>query len=158
RRSTPKTLAVANACTALSELEHFSQPGNRFEARFDTRQPSVADPERPFERCVLLSLPRTPDVSKAPPAADRAAGLIYQETLTPLGRCLDDTRKGYHAKHPVAGASLQSFGCYRIVWPRQRLLDTTAERFAAQTVLSWCGRDASQIHDLVAEWFEDQWT
>ncbi len=155
-RTTPKTLPIANVCTTLAEIDHFSQPSARFEARFDTRLPSVADPERPFERCVLLSLPRSPSKT-APPNADRAAGLIYQETLTPLGRGIDEARTAYQKQRAPVGVSLQSFGFYRITWPRQRLLDTIAERFAARTIQQWCTKDAAPIRGAVAEWFNDQW-
>lgn len=157
-RSTPKTLAIANACTALAELHHFSQPSTRYEAKLDTRQPSVADPEKPFDRCVLLSLPRNPNPKVVPPSADRAAGLVYQEALTPLGRRNDEVRAEYQAKKPPIGVSLQSFGCYRITWPRQRMLDTVAERFAARMVHQWCGKDASAMTGEIGKWFEDHWS
>jgi hypothetical protein len=155
-RKTPKTLMVANACTTLAELNHYSQPSTRFEARFDTRQPSVADPERPFERCALFTLPRSPSPETTRVAAS-AAGLIYQEALTPMGRCLDETRQAYQVAKPPTGVSLQSIGCYRITWPRQRLLDTLSEHLAARTVQQWCTKDVAPIRDGVAEWFDEQW-
>ncbi len=155
-RSTPKTLAAANACTTLAELHHFSQPLTCYEARFDARQPSVADPEKPFERCVFLSLPRAA-TGKAPHCADRAAGLIYQETLTPLGRRMDEARAAYQAKRAPLGISLQSFGFYRITWPRQQLLDTVAHRFAACLIQQWCERDVAPIRDAVAQWYSEEW-
>jgi len=156
-RTTPKSLAVANTCTTLAELYHFSHPSTRYEARFDTRQPSIADPERPFDRCVLLSLPRTPSQNKSIPSADRAAGLIYQETLTPLGRATDAARMAHFGKKQSVGMSVQSFGYYRITWPRQRMLDAISERFAARIINSWCSRDANAIRPAVTEWFEEQW-
>lgn len=157
-RSTPKSLAVANACTALAELHHFSQPTTRYEAKLDIRQPSVADPEKPFDRCVLFSLPRNPNPKVAPPSTDRAAGLVYQEAFTPLGRRADDVRAAHQAKKPSSGISLQSFSCYRFTWPRQRMLDTVAERFASRTVHQWCSKDASPMKVEIKNWFEEHWT
>ena len=155
-RTSPKSLSIANTCVALAELQHCSLPATRYEARYDTRQPSIADPDRPFERCVLLSLPRTPS-QHAPPSADRAAGLIYQEALTPIGRRIDEARSAFQSKYPPSDLPLQSFDCFRITWPRQRLLDTVSERLAARTVEQWASKDVAPIRQPVADWLEDQW-
>jgi len=155
-RTSPKNIGIANTCVTLAELDHFSRPSNRYEAKFDTRQPTIADPERPFDHAVLLTLPRTPS-PQSPPNADRAAGLIYQETLTTVGRLSDEARAVCLGKRPPLGLPLISVGCYRITWPRQRLLDTVSERLAARTVQQWASKDVAPIKVLVAEWVEDQW-
>ncbi|HEY8505170.1 MAG TPA: tubulin-like doman-containing protein, partial [Gemmataceae bacterium] len=49
--------AVANCHAALRELAYFTAPGTAYEFQFDEREPPVYDPERPFRRCVFLSLP-----------------------------------------------------------------------------------------------------
>jgi len=155
-RSSPKSLPIANTCAALAEIHHFSSPSTRYEARFDLRQPSIADPERPFDRTVLLNLPRTP-ATKLPPAVERAAGLIYQEALTPLGRSMDDARAAFQLKQPLPTMPVQSFGFFRFTWPRQRMLDAAAERFAARTIQHWCAKDMASIREIIANWFEEQW-
>ncbi len=156
-RTSPKNLAVANTCTTLAELYHFSQPATRYETKLDSRQPSLVDPERPFERCVLLSIPRVPLTNKSIPAAERAAGLVFQETLTPLGRSTDAARIAHFGKKQSIGMSVQSFGYYRITWPRQRMLETISERFASRTIQSWCAREPGSIRAAVTDWFEEQW-
>ncbi|MCE9532023.1 MAG: tubulin-like doman-containing protein, partial [Planctomycetes bacterium] len=155
-RTSPKNLAIANSCVTLAELHHFSQPSSRYETRFDSRQPTIADPDRPFVRAVMLSLPKNPSPT-APRCADRAAGLIYQETLTSIGRKSDEARAAYLGKKPTIGLPLQSSGCYRITWPRQRLLDTVSERLAARTLQQWCSKDIGPIRETVDAWFEEQW-
>jgi serine/threonine protein kinase len=155
-RSTPKNLAAANTHSALSELNYFSQAANRFEARFDVRQATLADPDRPFERCVLLNLPRA--ASSSPPrAAERAAALIGQEALTALGARMDEARERYLKSKPPASVPLQSFGSYRISWPRQSLMETSAFRLAAMTVERWCAKDASKAREEISTWFEEEW-
>jgi eukaryotic-like serine/threonine-protein kinase len=155
-RSSPKNLAAANAHTTLNELHYYSQSANRYETRFDLRQPPLTDPDRPFDRCVLLNLPRAISESR-PPAMERAAGLIYQESLTPLGRTSDEARDRYQKLKPPASLPLQSFGCYRISWPRHRLLEVSALRLAAATVQRWCSKDAGAVREEVTDWFESEW-
>lgn len=155
-KSTPPNLAIANAHATLVELNHFSKAANRYEARFDLRQPTLADPDRPFERCVLISLPRNSSFAPTS-AADRAAGLISQESLTPMGRCMDAARDRFQKIKPPKSLPLQSFGCYRISFPRQRLLETTALRLAAVTLHRWCAKSVAATQGEIETWFKDEW-
>jgi hypothetical protein len=105
---------------------------------------------------MLLNLPRVPSGNR-PPAAERAAGLIYQEALTAVGRSMDEVRERYQKLKPPASMPLQSFGCYRIHWPRQRLLECATFRLAALTVQRWYARKIDSEREKIASWFEDEW-
>jgi serine/threonine protein kinase len=145
-----KPLALANAAAMLSELGYFSQPQPRYEARFDTREPPLVFQEAPFERCVALGLPAPP--ADATAAANRAASLIYLESFSLVGRCLDE--------QPAAGQwgpRICTVGSYSLAWPRQLLLETAAARCAGRMLRQWCARDSNQLRREVATWIEEQW-
>jgi serine/threonine protein kinase len=154
RSSSP--LAIANSFATLAELHHWSLSANAFEARFDSRRPSRTDPDRPFDRCVLLSLPKESSVD-VPPAAGHAADLILQEALTPVGRSADEARDDFRAGFSNDGLSLQSCGSYRIVWPRRRLLDTISYRYPAKTIKDWMSSESSPSREELVEWFDTKW-
>jgi eukaryotic-like serine/threonine-protein kinase len=149
------THGVANSFAALAELNHWSLGANAYEARFDMRQPARLDAHRPFDRCVLLDMPNNGD--ECPPAADRAADFLLLETLTAVGRRVDQARNEFRARRPTDGMSLQSCGSYRIVWPRRRLLETISYRFASKNVKNWISDEGSPARQEVCDWFETSW-
>jgi eukaryotic-like serine/threonine-protein kinase len=155
-RQTSRPLAVANAFAALQEIHHFSQKGVRYEARLSTREPPLIDPERPFARCAMLSLPRTAEPRETRRAAELAAGHIVQELLSPMGRVVDEARATYlESAHPE-GIPLQTFGLYRMSWPRQRLLDQAMDRFRVRVLRAWLGREVVTPPQPAGAWVEEQ--
>src|SRR5262249_58993328 len=116
-RQAPRSLPVANACAALTELYHYSQPQTVYEACLDPREP-LRDPGRPFQTCVLVPERR----GEAAGAVGQAAGFLLQELLTPPGRLADEARDR-------TGAAVRTFGSYRLSWPRRRPPERPPPRF-----------------------------
>ena len=156
-RNTPKSQAVANAYAALTELNHYSSPNTRYEAKFDNKEPAICDPERPFHRCLLLTLPKSPDPGPLRRTADLAAAALLQETLTPAGRVADESREAFQNLYRPEGASCQTFGLYRLTWPRQRLLEVAVRRFGRRLVERWGAKSSDHLREPIARWVADEW-
>jgi len=156
-RTTTKSQAVANAYAALVELNHFSSPGSCFETRYDNREPPIVDALPPFSRVTFLTMPKTQELTPLRQLANQAAGALFQEMLTPMGRVVEDCRAAWFNAHPVEGLKSQTFGTFRLTWPRQRLLETSVRRFAQATLVRWTAKDHLLLHDSVTKWLLEEW-
>jgi serine/threonine protein kinase len=156
-RTTPKSQAIANSLAALVELEHFSRSSTRYESRFETKGNPIIDAERPLHRAVVVTLPKSNDPKGMQQVADFASGIVYQELLTPMGRVADDARQTYQQSHPIEGMSLQTFGMYRLSWPRPHLLQMAVYRFTQRLVDDWLRTDGFSVQEKVGAWVSDQW-
>ena len=58
---------LANAYTALRELNHFSRPDTTFTAEYEERDGQVSDSAPPFARCYAVPLPPAPRPGVAEP-------------------------------------------------------------------------------------------
>jgi len=149
-----RPFAVANTYAALTELHHFSAPGTAFSARYALKEPAVTDGEAPFGRCLLL--PSTTDERKVRDVAGVAAGLLYRDLFTPLGRVVEARRP---APRGAAGLpALAAYGTNRLSWPRRALVQQISRRLCLRIAQHWASKDAAQLIDAVAGWAKEQWT
>jgi hypothetical protein len=126
--------ALANARAALTELNHYGRPGAGYEALFDTREPAVQDPERPFRRCTLLPLPARYDKDDYYRAANKAAHVAYADLLTTVGREANpDTAE-------AAANPLTLVGVQRLSWPRAQTVRTAGWLLARKTLQAWTSK------------------
>ena len=147
-------LALANTFAALTELHHFSAPGTVFSARYVHKARPVQDSGSPFARSVLLPLPDTRDVDPFQELLDLSADFLVRDLLTPLGRLADTSR----SQVPVGqGLTCQSFGMYRLSWPRQALLHRLARRICRQITERWSTKDATPLLETVRERIAGEW-
>jgi eukaryotic-like serine/threonine-protein kinase len=177
-----RSQALGNAYAALTELNHFAAPETRFTVRYDTTDPAgpgpVNDDAPPFKRCVLLPLPEGAESGWLTPGGEGAvtssamAGCLIRtgyylmsEFLSDLGRTADDIRrgsgissKGLRTKSLAAGDSLyQTFGMYRVLWPRRRLLQQSARGLCRRVVEHWMNKDPGAVSGKVRDWVKQQW-
>ncbi|MCS6851048.1 MAG: protein kinase [Gemmataceae bacterium] len=150
-----KTLPLANAHAALRELNHFSAPNVVYSTRFDERDPVITDPEPPFSRLVFLQLPDQQDALPASQVIGMAGEMLYRELLTPLGRKADISRRTPPARGGVVG---QSFGLYRLSWPRRVLLQKTARRLCLDLARRWLAAETPEVRSAVDQWVAEQWS
>jgi hypothetical protein len=177
-------MSLGNAYAALTELNHFSAPGTTFEANYDTKEAFVtgpiADSGAPFNRCILLPMPRprgsqlagavagaaAPDTQQHPQTRSRPLDLIGQfltaDLTTPLGRNADLYRREHlvEAARDVTrppGLLFQTFGMHRVVWPRRALVKQAGRRLTRQLVGRWMSKDAGPIREQVKAWVKEQW-
>lgn len=156
-RTPQRTLAVANTYTALAELAYFSSPSIQYQCRFTTKEPAVLDPEKPFTRCVLLPMPRNPELHALRAAGSAASGLLLRELFSAIGPTADSLR-GKHQQVGRGGLNCQSVGLYTLSWPRQRLLKRTVERFTQRLLQRWIIRDGQHHREAIAHWLTPEWT
>lgn len=161
-RDGSRSPALANAYAALTELNHYSS-GQVFSARYDEGETgpgsSFTEAGPPFQRCVMLSLPkRTTAGDESAETVAQAGQLIYRDLATELGPALDEAhRSQQQAYYKVGQAAYQSVGMYRISWPRRSLVARSARNLCKRLVEGWITKDAAAITDEVRTWSLEQW-
>jgi serine/threonine protein kinase len=145
-----RTPALGNTFAALTELHHFSSLGTTFVARYDEKEAPINDAEAPFQQCVALQLP---DVAEAGLLQERlalAADFLYRNLTTPFGRAADANRAQLASQtRPARGLTCQTFGLFRISWPRQALLRRVGRRLGRQLIDRWITKDAAPVREKV---------
>jgi serine/threonine protein kinase len=159
-RGANNPLPLGNACAALAELGHFCK-GGEFSARYVERD-NLRDAAPPFARCVLLSSPAgsgrwTVDggVPSSPPTADEAAEFLARDLCTGLGQAADRARA---ALTLPAGASCQTFGLYKLAFPRRDLVARSARRLCRTLVERWMTKDGAPVREAVQGWVGEHWS
>ena len=149
--------ALGNTFAALTELNHFSSPEATFTARYEERQAALNDSGAPFSRCVLLPLPHVP--GEVPPAGvfELLSQFLYRELLTPLGRVADAARANGPTDAPPHTLACQTFGMFRIAWPRRALLQQAARRLCQQLVQRWLSKDSEPMRATVQKAIQERW-
>jgi hypothetical protein len=155
-----KGTALANAYTALRELNHFTQPDTVFAAQYEERDGAVNDPTPPFARCVVVPVPPAPrpgapEPPRESPAA-RAALHLAADLLSPLGRAAEEARCQRQEVNP-GDVSISAFGQAALVWPRQALLARAARGLGAAVLTRWTASDAEVIGQYVTSWLAQRW-
>jgi serine/threonine protein kinase len=151
-RNTARTVAMGNVYAALTELNHFSAPETAFSAKYDAQEEPLTDSASPFNRCVLLPLDWDDEASST--ASNLGAGLLFHDLLSPMGRAADLRR----AKSPPRALATQTFGLYRLCWPRPALATRLAQRLCRRLVQSWMARDGERLRPAIEKWVAEQWT
>jgi serine/threonine protein kinase len=158
-QDTVRTMALGNAFAALTELNHFASPQVTFSARYDDKENALRDSSPPFDRTVLLPLPKeATDHTPTRKISALAGDFLCRELVTPLGRVASARRA---ALQPAAGdspvLSCQTFGLYRYSWPRGALIRRTARLLCQRLVQVWMARESTGLRGSVQDWVEEQW-
>jgi hypothetical protein len=79
-----------------------------------------------------------------------------------LGPTADDLRRQKvlaGAENPFEdhGPALQTFGLYRLTWPRQTLLERCSRRLCRRLVDRWMAKDSRPVAEAVKQWSAEQW-
>jgi serine/threonine protein kinase len=153
-------LAQSNTFAALTELHHYSLAETTFNARYVSREPPLCDPDPPFARCIILA--EENDVSPDRSVAGLAAGYLYRDLVTPLGRAADARRAAMlslSSKQPrQPGLVVQTFGMNRFAWPRRALVHQIAHRLCLSISQHWVSKEPGPIQEAVAAWAREEWT
>jgi serine/threonine protein kinase len=150
-RAAHNPLPLGNACAALTELGHFWR-GGPFSARYLPRDGTVERSGPPFARCVLLPLG---PAAEGDESAGSAAEFLARDLCTALGRAADQARA---AVAPLAdGPSCQTFGLYKLAFPRGALLARAARRLCHGLVERWMSKDGAPVREAARAWVADNW-
>src|SRR5205085_8042082 len=88
----------------------------------------------------------------------QAAQLLYRDLATALGPALDEARRPHQQVYHMVGRALyQTFGMYRVLWPRRRLLEQAARNLCKRLIERWMTKDARAIGEEVQNWSLEQW-
>jgi serine/threonine protein kinase len=150
-----RPFGVGNTYAALTELHHFSSPEATFSARYAPKEPPLTDAGAPFGRCVLMHLSREDKGNQS--LAGLAAGLLFRDLVTPLGRTADARRATVLADAAQAPV-LVTFGMNRLTWPRRALVQQIARRLCLRIAQHWTDKEAEPIQQAVETWAKEQWT
>ena len=151
-----KPAGVANVYAALAEISHLTG-GVKYQAKFDTSEPPVVDADGPFTRCAVVALPKAGRARDQQKAHALAARGIFAEALTAAGRVMDAVRAAVPPSGTATGPTVQAFGLRRLTWPRNALLTAAGNRFAAQLLQRWAGKDTAHLTDPLAAWLDGLW-
>lgn len=146
--------ALANAHAALRELIHFSLPNTQYEALLDPKDGLLIDSEPPFRRCALLPLKQMDSPSTMRPILGLAAGFLYQELLTDMGREADRARG--ETTRQIVGLPLQTFGTFRLLWPQRTILEQWARTCCDDILTAWSSREMTALAEPLAQWVKGQ--
>ncbi|MBY0460935.1 MAG: tubulin-like doman-containing protein, partial [Gemmataceae bacterium] len=126
-----RSTALANTYAALAELHHFQARKTRYQTTFDKSEAPVTDGEPPFARVGVSQLPKVgSDPNAARPVLAAAARAMFHEILTPAGRVADEGREVYRRAFPAEVPTCQTFGLFRLSWPRPEVLEAATRRVA----------------------------
>jgi serine/threonine protein kinase len=156
-KAAARTPALGNACAALTELHHFQARRSNYLVTFDRAEAPVQDADPPFARVAVQLLPKGVDPKGRAAAAGRAARALFTEVLTPAGRVADELRDVHRNAFPSPTPTCQSFGLFRLTWPRPEVLAAATRRFAQKLLKQWAGRDAAGLREPVHAWLDGQW-
>jgi hypothetical protein len=154
----PRGIPMGNTYAALSELCHFQTKKTRYQTIFDRAEAPITDNDAPFGRVAILQLPKAPDPVKALPVLASAARALFHELLTPAGRTADEGRDVFRKAYPSAVPACQTFGLFRLSWPRPEVLAAATRRFAQRQLQRWTGKEAVHLREHIAEWLAKQWS
>jgi serine/threonine protein kinase len=157
-RNRTRALALSNACAALTELAHFARPDTCFRSKYVEGEPAVEDPGPPFGRCVVLPLPEETDETALQEVVGMAGQYLSRDLCSPLGRATDLARADLSGPPWEArGLFAQTFGLFRLSWPRRALLAAAGRRLCLQLVTRWMSKDSKPIRETVQAWVQEQW-
>jgi serine/threonine protein kinase len=152
---TGRSLSLGNAYAALAEFYHFQAQRSLYQTAFDKSEGPITDDSPPFARAAVLQVPA--DAARGGPVFAAAAQALYTELLTPAGRIADEVREVYRKAYPLAAPACQTFGLYRLNWPRHELLAAATRRLAHGLLACWTGKEAAHLREPVAGWLSQQW-
>ncbi|MBN9517919.1 protein kinase [bacterium] len=156
-KHSPRTGALGNAYAALTELHHFQARKTRYVTTFDRAEAPVQDGEAPFARVAVQVLPKGVDPKGRALAAGRAARMLFNEILTPAGREIDQLRDIHRNANPMPVPTCQSFGLFRLTWPRPEVLAAATRRFAQRLLKQWAVKDAGGLKEPIRTWLDGEW-
>jgi hypothetical protein len=130
--------------------------------RHAAKQPPLTDAAPPFIRCTLLPAEAEDEVPRD--MAGVAAGFLFRDLMSPLGRLADERRAAsrkdtVELKPGVKVAPIcHTFGMFRLSWPRRLLVERSARRVGHRLVQHWVSKDAAGLRGEVEQWVKDQWS
>jgi hypothetical protein len=151
-KPTSRDLARVNAYATLSELNHWSRPGNTYPGDPDCGLAAFGPGQPPLEDCYLVDLGKGLTRPEVDAAAHVLADYLFVDAVGGSG-FLDRFRQKTPAATPDSedGLALRSFGLSRIAFPRNRLADLAAGLFCQRLVERWPGKltdaDRKQLED-----------
>ena len=138
-------------------MYHFQTKRTRYQTSFDKSEAPVVDNETPFARFATLPLPKTVNPKEQATVAARAARALFQEILTPAGRVVDEARIAARGSSQSTVPVCQTFGLFRLSWPRPEMLYAATRRFAQRQIQRWTAKDAAHLREWISDWLTQQW-
>lgn len=165
-----RSTALAQTYAALKELHHYASGQSAFFARYpgvdgSNSLQSITEASPPFERCMFLTLPghaaaRADEPEAIAETAVLAGQFLYRDVATKLGKAIDGARQQWRLNAASLDTSVptyQTFGMYRILWPRRYVLKQAAQRLCGRLVTRWMTKDAAPLAETLAAWAQGQW-
>lgn len=149
-------LALGNTCATLTELHYYSSSKSQFLANYSKQDAPVYDEGKPFEHCYLLPLPPEGKKEETKESIQLVSELLSRQVVTALGRALH-RNPTESTEDPVTGPTFQTFGIFRLLFPRIQIVKRVANRLCERMLERWMTKDPSQARPAVTDFLENQW-
>ncbi len=156
-KASSRNTALGNTYAAINELHQFQARITRYQTTFDKSEAPVTDSDPPFSRVAILPLPKSGEAKAQAETYSLAARALYNEMFTQVGRVTDNLRENHSREFPPVGPLYQTFGLFRLSWPRQELLAAATRRFAQRHIQRWTSKDSTHLRKPITEWLDQQW-
>ena len=147
---------LANAVAALTELNHFSAADAQFNARYDSRDQIAKlfqEKGPPFRNVYLLP----GGDSRSSADLVQAGHFLFYNLVTPLGHMAEHFRRQASGARNTEELGYHTFGCHRIIWPRQQLREQLAGTLCTRLVQHWMSKDSKNVQNEIGQWAQEQW-
>ena len=149
---------LGNTCAALAELSHFADPAKEFTARYLEKEPVLVDREPPFTRTVLLPMPEETATRACAEVVGMATRFLLGDGCCGLGQMSAEGREGLSPPPPARrGQYFETFGLYRLAYPRGQVVRRTAGLCLQKLVERWMSKNTRLLGDAVRAWVDEQW-
>lgn len=156
-KTASRNASLGNTFAALTELHHYQARRTKYQTTFDKSEAPILDGDPPFARAAVLQLPKAVNPVGQGKVAALAARALFDELLTPAGRVIDEVRDVYRNAFPTQTPTAQTFGLFRLSWPRPEVLTAATRRFAQRLLQRWTAKEAAHLQEPIAAWLEQQW-
>lgn len=176
-RKANQSAALANTFAALTELQHFNQPGATYSTAYEGKDGKAGNSthsakEPPFRRCLFV--PTADEHTSyaeeeaatgviSSPTIAHAASVIFTELCTPLGREVDRERQKWMDMQPRQASGsrerviYQTANMVRIYWPFKQVMHRAATKLCQRLVKHWMNKDAKPLRESIKQWVQRQW-
>lgn len=144
RNPATNELAIVNAYTFLSELQHYSSPQHCYPADPGCHLPNFDCEKSPFESTHLVHMGDELNDQQFASQIDRLAAYLYLSSTTSASSLLECCRQADNPTPGSAATTIRSFGLTQVGAFQEHILSTTVETLCNHVIRMWLGEPTKE--------------